>query len=279
MSEYLPTTNADGQTVVPLTEEQRYIFDTKGWLLFPSLISEDELKPMREFYLQLKDDPDSLPEHERSTIAGPLLPSIDHPALVGFLHEFVTVERLAGEKCYGFRLESSAMYYRPPGFDAFRPHGGRGMLQPAINSHVYHVERGHANAGLCRIVWELNPVRKGLGGTKFLSGSHKGAFPIPKSAMEDRHSPLWESYECPAGSMLIFTEALSHTGDIWSDEDNDRLAIFRCYNTVGSKWHAWEPNAKLVESMHPLRQTLFRGVHCEDNLVDDERSYPPLKRL
>jgi hypothetical protein len=274
MSEHLPTHNADGDPVVPLTEEQRYIFDTKGWLVFPGLIPEDELKPMREFYMRLEKDPESLPEHERTSIAGPLLPTIDHPVVVGFMQEFVTQGYLAGEKCYGFRMESSANYYRPHGSNNFRPHGGSGLLQAPINSHVYHMERGRAYAGLTRIVWELNPVRKGLGGTKFLSGSHKTAFPIPKSAMEDRHSPLWETYECPAGSLVIFTEALSHTGDFWSDEDYDRLAIFRCYNSVGSKWHAWEPHPKLVESMYPLRQTLFRPVHCEHNLVDGDRSYP-----
>jgi hypothetical protein len=269
MSDSLPNANAnaDGDAIVPLSEEQRYLFDTRGWLCFPGLIGEEELGPMRAFYRQLKDDPESLVEHERTTIAGPLLRSIDHPVLVGFLQAFFSYQALAGESCYDFRLESSAMYFRTAGFDAFRPHGGQGMFGRPINSHVYHVLPGQAYAGLVRVVWELNPVRMGMGGTKFLSGSHKAAFPIPKSASEDRLSPLWETYECPAGSLLVFTEAICHTGDLWADEEHDRMAVFRCYNTVGSKWHEWEPPEKLVETMHPLRQSLFRAVHCENNPI------------
>jgi hypothetical protein len=267
MSVSLPARNADGDAVVPLTDEQRYLFDTRGWLLFPALISEEELKPMREFFMRLKDDSESLPEHERSTIGGPLLPSIDHPALVGFCNEFVAHGILSGEQSYGFRLESSAMYYRPAGFDSFRPHGGQGFLNLGGNSHVYRMERGRAFSGLTRMVWELNPVRKGFGGTKFLSGSHKAAFAMPKCAAEDRNSALWETYECPAGSLLVFTEAISHTGDLWSDEEHDRLAVFRCYNAVGSKWHEWEPHPKLVETMPPLRRSLFRSVSCQNNLI------------
>ncbi len=277
MSGHLPTQNADGESIVPLTEEQRFTFDTKGWILFPGLLSESELESMREFYMQVWNDDPSLPEHERSSVAGPLMPSIDHPVVVGLLQEFVGHGYLAGEQCYGFRLESSALFYRTPGHDNFRAHGGQGLFSAPINSHVYVMERGHAYSGLTRCVWELNPVRYGMGGTKFLTGSHKGAFPMPRSATEDRHSPLWETYECPAGSLVVFTEALSHTGDVWTDDENDRLAIFRCYNSVGSKWHEWEPPARLVDSMHPLRQSLFRPVYCENNLVDGERTYPPRK--
>ena len=45
----------------------------------------------------------------------------------------------------------------------------------------------------------------------------------------------------------------------------DRVALFHCYNTVGNKWHKWEPHPKHVEEMPFKRQTLFRPVHCQDN--------------
>ena len=65
--------------------------------------------------------------------------------------------------------------------------------------------------------------------------------------------------------MLVFTEAITHTGAKWIDEKIDRVAIFHCYNTVGNKWHKWEPHPKHVEAMPFKRQTLFRPVHCQDN--------------
>ena len=36
----LPTKNADGEPVVELTDEQKYLFDTRGWLLVPGLLLE-----------------------------------------------------------------------------------------------------------------------------------------------------------------------------------------------------------------------------------------------
>ena len=258
-----PTTNADNLSPIPLTEEQRFLFDTRGWLLFPSVLSETEVKEMREFCYQLKQEPDSIPEHHRSPIGGPLEGLTDHPVVLGFMNEFLT-SGYANENCYGFRLEGTFLTIRPNGHDNFSPHGGRGMLNFPGNSHTYHLHYDSAHSGLTRVVWELNPVQKGGGGTMFLTGSHKGAFPAPEST-KDRNSPLWEDYTCPAGSMLIFTEAITHTGARWADEEIDRVAIFHCYNTVGNKWHKWEPHPKHVEEMPFKRQTLFRPVHCQDN--------------
>ena len=35
----LPTKNADGEPIVELTDEQKYLFDTRGWLLVPGLLA------------------------------------------------------------------------------------------------------------------------------------------------------------------------------------------------------------------------------------------------
>ena len=66
-----PTTNADNLSPIPLTEEQRFLFDTRGWLLIPGVLSETEVKEMREFCYQLKQEPEAIPEHHRSSIGGP----------------------------------------------------------------------------------------------------------------------------------------------------------------------------------------------------------------
>jgi len=100
-----------------------------------------------------------------------------------------------------------------------------------------------------------------------LTGSHKAAFDRPLST-DDENSPIWDSYECPAGSVLFFTEALTHAGAVWKSTDRERCAIFNCYNTIGSKWHAWGPPEAVLEAMPAKRQSLFRPVHCENNAVN-----------
>ncbi len=261
--------NADGLPATELSEEQRYRFDTQGWLCIPGLLEDDEVAEMREFAYQLARDPESIPESERSTVGGPLQNLVDHPAVVGFMNEFVAHEPLASPDGYGFRLEGTFLTIRPsgPGNKKFGPHGGSGFLNFPGNHHTYHIQRGRANSGLTRVVWELNPIVKGDGGTIFLTGSHKAAFDRPKCTDQEDHS-LWDTYECPAGSVLFFTEAITHSAVAWKSSERERCAIFNCYNTVGSKWHTWEPPEAVFETMPRKRQSLFRPVYCQNNTVN-----------
>lgn len=262
----LPERNADGLPPVEWTEEQKYLFDTRGWLLVPGVLSTEEVAEMRAFCYRLKREPESLPPAERSTVAGPLQRLTDHPLVLGFMNEFVAHAPLATSEGYGFRLENSFLALRCEGEGKFEPHNGSGFFNFPGDSHVYCCRPGIANSGLTRVVWELNPVVNRGGGTMFLSGSHKAAFPPPAST-QDPDSPLWESYDCPAGSAVFFTEAITHTASPWRNQDCDRVAIFSCYNTINSKWHDWEPHPDLLATMPLLRRTLFRGVYAQRNAV------------
>jgi hypothetical protein len=261
-----PERNADGLPPVELTDEQKYLLDVRGWLLVPGVLSESEAKEMREFCYTLSRDPGSLPLPRRSSVGGPLQRLTDHPVVVGFMNEFVAHPPLSTPDGYGFRLEGTFLTVRSEGHDNFRPHGGGGLFNFPGNSHMYHCRPGAASSGLTRAVWELNPVEHGTGGTMFLTGSHKAAFKRPPST-ESPDSPLWETYGCPAGSVLFFTEALCHTGAKWTNPNWDRVAVFNCYNTVNAKWHDWEPHPELLADMPPLRRSLFRPVYAQNNAV------------
>jgi hypothetical protein len=264
----LPRTNADGEVVVEPTQEQKYLFDTRGWLLLPGVLAQDDIDAMREFALRLQLEPESLPEHHRSAVAGPLQKLADHPVVVGFLNEFLAFPHLSSPSCYGYRMEGASLRYRTSAAElsgAFAPHNGSGMFRFAYDSHHYQCIPGKAFSGLTRVVWELTPVQKGTGGTLLATGSHKAAYASPEST-QDPTSAVWDTYDCPAGSVLFFTEALAHSTAPWTNEANERLAIFNLYNSVGSRWSAWNPPQQLLREMPAMRQTLFRGTHCADNL-------------
>jgi hypothetical protein len=265
----LSETNADGEAIVPLTQEQKYTFDTRGWLLVPGVLSDTEIEDMREYALRVKHNPDSLPEHQQSYIAGPLQKLIDHPIVVGFLNEFLSFPHLNSPEGYGFRMESGSIRYRSVTTGEvgdFKPHNGNGLFRFAVDSHHYQCIPGKAYSGLTRVVWELNPVQKGKGGTLVISGSHKSVYEAPE-ATQDKDSPLWDTYECPAGSVIFFTEAITHSATPWTDEETDRIAIFNLYNAVSSKWGTYEPHPQLLAEMPPKRQSLFRPVHVSNNRV------------
>ena len=170
-SELLPHANADGLSVIPMTEEQKYIFDVKGWLCLPGLLTEEQLGPIRDHQLRFLYDRDSLPPEQRDNHGGPSQVLLDHPAVVGVLNEVLSHQGLASEECYGFRFDHTYTSHRTAGHDNWRPHGGSGMLNFPGSSHMYHMQQGKVHAGLTRVVWELNDVKPGDGATKFISGS------------------------------------------------------------------------------------------------------------
>ncbi len=263
-----PRENSEGRRVVLPTQDQKYLFDKDGWILIPEVLSQVEITEMRSFCEQLHKDPESISESERSAIGGPLQSLTDHPVVVGFLNEFLAYPGLSSQICYGFRQESANLLYREVGDGVFGPHNGNGMLRLPGDSHLYRCIPGKANSGLTRVVWELGPVTEG-NGTLLISGSHKAVYSAPKS-IQSPDSPIWDTYTCPPGSLVFFTEALTHSARPWANLEHPRAAIFSCYNTVNSRWHNWEPHPDLLADMPPLRQTLYRSVHVANNLVGGE---------
>ena len=255
----LPTANADGRPVIPMSEAQKYLFDLKGFIALHGLLSEEELGPIREHQMKYLYERESLPLDARDNHGGPSQVLLDHPAVVGVLNEVLSHQALASEDCYGFRYDHTYTSHRQAGHDNFSPHGGGGFFNFRGNSHIYQMQSGKVHSGLTRVVWELNKVAEGDGGTLFLPGSHKAAFARPEE-WSRRDSPLWESYTCPAGSAVMFTEGLCHSGTRWGNEERDRLCLFTCYDTVNSKWGKGCPPAEVIASFPAKRRTLFRGV-------------------
>ena len=144
-------------------------------------------------------------------------------------------------------------------FKGLDPHGGgvgTGMFAyQCVNRGIF--------SGLTRVVWELNPVEEGDGGTLFMSGSHKANFPIHEDHRK-MDSPLYESYVCPPGSVVIFSESVCHAGPPWTNEERPRIAVFNCYSRAESQYHKTNLPLEVIETMPPKRQTLFRGVWVHD---------------
>jgi hypothetical protein len=235
-----------------MTDEQKFLFDVKGWLLLPAVLSAREIDAVKTHLLGGGDG-----------FTGPAQELLDHPAVVAILNETLS-ERPPAEDYYNFRCESSFVTIRKAGWTpggtqtphVVRPPQGCGPMN-------YQCNGGRIYSALTRVVWELNPVRQGMGGTLFLSGTHKAKFPYPPSVREPDNAYM-ESYECPAGSVFIFTESLLHAGTPWKDPEVDRIAIFNCYNSLWAQWHRLNRSPELIESMPPKRQSLFRGVYAHD---------------
>ena len=250
-----------------MTEEQKFFFDLRGWILLPAVLSSAEIDGMKkEVY-----------DGAKNGYEGLLQKLLDHPAVVGILTELLAEPSFVSNDYYSFRCENSFVLNRPPGWRISDKanSGGTGMphvVRPPqqANAMRYQVQGDKIFAGLTRVVWELEEVKAGQGGTTFLSGSHKAHFnyggPDPyrpnvsESPWEESIHETMEDYSCPAGSAIVFTESLIHAANDWTNPHNSRCAVFNCYNSLWAQWHLLNLDHKIIENMPVKRRSLFRGT-------------------
>ena len=262
---------------VLMTPEQKFFFDLRGWILVPAVLSETDIEEMKaEVYAGA-----------RQSYEGALQRLLDHPAIVGILSEILSEDPFVKDDCYGFRCEGSFTTVRPPGWsksergDGGLPHVVRPPQQ--ANAMRYQVAGGKIFSGLTRVVWELEEVKEGTGGTTFLSGSHKAHFNyggpdryrpnISDSPWEASRRATMDEYSCPPGSVVIFTESLVHAANDWTNPDNPRCAVFNCYNSIWAQWHRLNLSHETIEGMPPKRQSLFRGTWAIGGGPEGNREY------
>ena len=85
-----------------MTEEQKFIFDLKGYLLIPEVLKSSEIAALKAQIDTIRTDPESLPLHERRFPGGAASFLIDHPVVMDILHETLGEVRIAVFNCYNF---------------------------------------------------------------------------------------------------------------------------------------------------------------------------------
>jgi hypothetical protein len=247
-----------------LTDDQRFHFDLKGWLLLPGILDAKRTAEIRSYVLECMNTGEAIGSSTSgAAFKGPTAELFDHPAVVSVLEEILG-NGPANPDFYDFRCEDSFFSVRSAGFlpgETKIPHVVR---NPQIGGPMtYHCRNRRIYSGLTRVVWELNDVRAGMGGTQFVSGTHKAEFPFPDSVRVPDNA-LLETYSCPAGSALIFTESLLHASTAWLDHERQRVSIFTAYNSSWAQWYRMNLDVSLIDQMPKKRQTLFRGVYAYD---------------
>lgn len=241
-----------------LSEEQKFLFDLKGYLVIPGVFREDEVAAMKEQVYRIKHEPGSLSPRERTVPGGASEVILSNPVVKGTLKDIIGPD---------FRLDNQFVVWREKGAgDSQGPHQGGPMANPHFH---YHVTDGHIYSALTRMVVELNPVGKKDGGTVFLPGSHKANFHIPETfrqVREDLYEPYFESYEVPAGSLIFFSENTCHAGPVWQNAHHARCAILFAFNHVGCRWHRHHNVApEVIEGLGPEARWYFRDIWPWDN--------------
>ena len=156
-----------------MTPEQKFFFDLNGWILLPAVLTDAEIAVMKQ----------EVSAGAKQAYQGELQNLLDHDGIVDILTEILAHWPYPVDDSYGFRCEHSHISVRPPGWQDEADDDFRGTNVPHVvavpqqaNAMRYQVAGDKIFSGLTRVVWELEEVKSGGGGTTFLSGSHKAHF-------------------------------------------------------------------------------------------------------
>ncbi len=248
-------------------EELQYLFDLNGFLVIENVLTGAEVAELNAL-IDAQDLPppaDNFPRFGsaagaiRQTGAGflqygaPFVRLLDHPALLPIL-------RFRLGEC--FRLERLYGMYMRKGSPAGRLHADYGASSPNANAgpgEFYPFRDNRMTAGFMVGAWNLRDTGPGIGGFCVVPGSHKSTFRIPKRIHEaHQDSPHVKIVEAPAGSLTVFTEALTHGTARW-DADYERRTLLYKYCVSSMSWGATRVTAPEGIEMTPRQKQLLSG--------------------
>lgn len=241
-----------------LSEEQKFLFDLKGYLVIPDVFRDDEVQAMKEQVYKIKHEPDSLAPHEKTVPGGASEVILSNPVIKSCLKEFIGEDVL---------LDGQFVIWRKFSEQKQAPHNGGPMRSAHFH---YHVTGGNIYSALTRIVVELNPVKRGEGGTVFLAGSHKSNFHVPpsfKKLRHDNYEPYFETYEASPGSIVVFTENVCHAGPAWRNPDQPRVSVFLSFSEIGVGFHRPKSSIppEVINGLGPEARWYFRDNWAWDS--------------
>ena len=150
---------------------------------------------------------------------------LTHPRVVDIFNEILGT---------GFRLDHGpGLIQMDDETEGHRLHGGM-----TFDPSQYHgFTHGRMHCGLCVAAWQLTDMRPGDGGFACIPGSHKANYRPPQKMLKlDEDWGCVEQVAAPAGSVVIFNEALVHGTLPWGPADRMRRSILFKYSPGFMSW-------------------------------------------
>ncbi len=254
-----------------MTDRQRYGFDVDGFLVIEDALTSSEVDRLNRLI-----DAQELPPPTTETGQGrrfgdyldwgqPFVDLLDHEALLPVLGDIL------GE---GVRLDHYYGIYMEAGAETLSLHGGGTPYDP---SQYYHNRDGQPYSGLTVAVWNLTPTGRAHGGFCCIPGSHRARYPRPSAVDEAAVSattpadlpPEVVVPDAPAGSVTVFTEALTHGTAPWVAE-HQRRSLLNKYSPGHLSWANRYPDPPDGVELTSRQRALFTppGVYRRESVFD-----------
>ncbi len=156
--------------------------------------------------------------------------------LLAHLRVLPYLQELLGD---GFRLDHLYGILMRKGAEGHVLHGG-GARDDAIQ--FYQFQRGIMRCGLTVVSWVLTDCGPGDGGFACIPGSHKSNYPTPVDVSRvEMDIGVVKQVEAKAGSVIIFTEALTHGTLPWKSDHQRRAVLYKYSPGTMSYGHEYLP--------------------------------------
>ena len=225
-----------------MDELQKYLFDLNGYIIIPNAINKKKIDELNTIINnQNLPRPGLLTNEARFGGSGS-----DYDNTAGFLDwdkslcDLLDHESILSQLIYilgdGFRLDHYYGIHMRKGTERLNLHGGNTPYAPP---DFYHYRDGKIFNGLVVVSWNLTDTGPNLGGFCVIPGSHKSNIECPQD-IRYQH----ENHDCvivpevSAGSVVIFTEALTHGTAEWKGETDRRSLLFKYSPSIQS----WDNN-------------------------------------
>lgn len=235
-----------------MNEYQHYLFDLQGFLVVPEALTPEQvagLNRMADETLAQEPDPEL-----RTKRFSPLpwgqayFELLDNPPITPLLAEML------GD---GFRMDHSYVDVIRTGLGPIGAtlHGGATPFDP---SQYYLFRNGAMFNGLTVVAYNLKDVGPGDGGFGCIPGSHKSNYPAPKDWLDlENPAPCATAVPGPAGSAIIFTEALTHGTLPWRGAE-ERRTLFLKYCPKHMAWSRNYPTGNEQEELTEDQRRVLR---------------------
>ncbi len=201
-----------------MNDEERYLFDLRGYLLLPGVLSKLEIEELNTLIDEQElPEPGETLESQRFNHflpwGRPFCNLLDHSHVLPYLKDLV-------DPC--LRLDRYYGIYMRSGTSGLPLHSG---ATPHEREEYFHYHNGSMYNGITTVMWALTGVPYRQGGFVCIPGSHKANYPRPEQY--DYTAECVVQVIMQAGDVLIFTSALAHGTHPWSAPFYRRALLFK----------------------------------------------------
>jgi len=240
-----------------MNEHERYLFDLQGFIAVPNALTATQLEELNTIWdarIAEESGTDTTTQRWGGLLGWgqPYLDLIDNARITPYL------EGIVGER---FRLDHdyADLIRRGKGPIGTRLHGGCTPFDP---SQYYRFQDGKMYNGLTVVAYNLRDVNEGDGGFGCVPGSHKSNLRFPEEWKElDHFQPFMRAVTGPAGTAVIFTEALTHGTLPWNGAGERRTLFFK-YSPNPLSWSAHYYDATAYEGLTERQQAILEAPNA-----------------